>query len=76
VCHENTSFHSDLRGATTKKEFVALCPVMQKMEMRQNMSELDKLREHLAAVPAGTVGEVRPVCRRTHASVEPVVLET
>jgi hypothetical protein len=49
---------------------------MQKMEMRQNMSELDKLREHLAAVPAGTVGEVRPVCRRTHASVEPVVLET
>ena len=25
------------------------------------MSELEKLREHLAAVPAGTVGEVKPI---------------
>jgi hypothetical protein len=49
---------------------------MPKMDLRENMSELDKLQHYLAAMTAGTVGEVRPVCRRTHASVEPVVLET
>jgi len=26
VCHENTNFPEDLRGAATKKEFAALCP--------------------------------------------------
>jgi hypothetical protein len=34
---------------------------MPKTEMRKHMSELDKLRLYLAALPAGTVGEVRAV---------------
>jgi hypothetical protein len=34
---------------------------MRKAEMGENTSELDKLRQYLAALPTGTVGEVTPI---------------